>query len=1138
MIVRIRGQCGQCARKLPAEESARSTRCGQLGSMRARQQLMENNILDAARELYEELRRVESRAVAARKAAGLPFSRRAAAGEAGRGPNGVELDSRRISSWLPSDASAAQIPRAQDADKVWALVKVWAAWAGDSAGSQRRWASLIDAAQPARIRVSPSNSSAVGQLISDLDDPYALEVHKAIGVEALSDGIHELPMLPIYVPRDHDARLADVASRAVEGTSGILALVGGSSTGKTRACWEVLRGLPADWRVWHPIFPDRAEAFLAELDRVERRTVIWLNEAQHYLLTPDSPLGGSVAAGVRDLLRDRGRAPVLVLCTLWPQYWETLTAGPMLRGLDPHSHAKELLAGAVVEVPDKFTGSALEALQTAAEQDPRLAEAARAAQHGQVTQYLAGVPVLMERYRIAPPAAKALINAAINAVRMGHRQLLTHALLEAATPGYMTDHDWDQAGDDWLEQALTYATAPCNGIPGIVVPVRERPAGFRDRKQGGDSGWQSLDPTADPRYRVADYISQVGHRERKYMVPPVSFWEAAVYADPRDIETLAHNAERFSLFRHQAQILKKAAETDTHSATLLVNALSSRNPRAVEQAVNWVAAHAHIGGTWETASLLKAVGSKGQHGARTTLAARAAATAPLDDGLGTILLEELTVTGEISAARSYAMRLAAGVHVESPFGIRKLFDTFEEAGMTDLIPGLAMHVTETFPADNVFTVAALSAEFRRSGAANALRELLDKFALAAEPAEIGRKAARLLAELQETSARDAITAAAAALIETKTISLKEGPDEHWFLASLRFAEKFYGQSGLTQRPNDTFARVPSGPLILLEKMGNAGFPRAAGLMADYLSRTVNVDSPLSVGELLDSLASADAREAMVVLTERVARITSIDSLSGVSALLTHLHEIGEAEAVAAVAKAAARADLESFNLYSIPGVLQALGNVGAAGEARELAKRAAQEAPLSRLDLITPIIEQIFSLGANEALKILVERIERKEVIADTSSGYGNELAILITQMSHIDAQKAVENLAALAISMPLHDVHVAARILRALRIAHADRAANIFAQRAAQVNFARTREAFPMLIDELRLLGADEAAAAVTEKMENALSVHEPSKNLQEYRPITVSFDDYWLADKKGPFYGMETNGTPSDPWNWSSLI
>ena len=136
-----------------------------------------------------------------------------------------------------------------------------------------------------------------------------------------------MPALPVYVPREHDTALAEVVTAAAAGPGGIAVLVGGSSTGKTRACWQaldLLRGARPGWRLWHPIDPQGA---LAGLPGVEPRTVVWLNEAQRYLDTPDDA-GKQVAAGLRKLLRDQARGPVLVLATLWPEFWAELTVRP------------------------------------------------------------------------------------------------------------------------------------------------------------------------------------------------------------------------------------------------------------------------------------------------------------------------------------------------------------------------------------------------------------------------------------------------------------------------------------------------------------------------------------------------------------------------------------------------------------------------------------------------------------------------------------------------------------------------------------------------------------------------------------------------------------------------------------------
>ncbi|MEU6071254.1 hypothetical protein ABZ864_44160 [Streptomyces sp. NPDC047082] len=124
-----------------------------------------------------------------------------------------------------------------------------------------------------------------------------------------------------------------------------------------------------------------------------------------------------------------------------------------------------------------------------------MAEALQHAEQGQVTQYLAGVPALIERYRTAPPAAKALIEAATDARRLGHGPALPLALLEAAAEGYLTDTQWDLLEDDWLEQALAHVARPLRGTRGPLTRIRPR------------HGQAS---PAQPHYRLADYLEQHG----------------------------------------------------------------------------------------------------------------------------------------------------------------------------------------------------------------------------------------------------------------------------------------------------------------------------------------------------------------------------------------------------------------------------------------------------------------------------------------------------------------------------------------------------------------------------------------------------------------------------------------------------
>ncbi|MEU8089145.1 hypothetical protein AB0B57_36705, partial [Micromonospora sp. NPDC049101] len=392
-------------------------------------------------------------------------------------------------------------------------------------------------------------------------NPIDLEVHRAIDTPQQGAS---LPVLPDYVPRAHDVRIRRAVDEVAGGKSRMVTLVGGSSTGKTRACWEAIQRLAKDddqWWVWHPKDPSKPGAAAAAIGDVGPMTVVWLNEAQHYLLPADPALGERIAAGLRTLLEDPARAPVLVLATLWPEPWSTLTTRPSPGQHDPYAQARELLDGTDVRVRETFTS--VEVRDLTARADPRLRQAAENAEAGRVTQYLAGVPELLSRYHNAEGPARAVIDVAIDARRLGHLIAIPHSLLDQAAPGYLTDHEWSQAADDWLEQALAYTATPCKGVPGPVTRIRPRP---------GDS------PTGHgPTYRLADYLDQTGRTERAGETPPASFWTAAAtITDPDTLRTLATAAADRARYRHAARLYRLAAERGDLEALKMLAGMRER----------------------------------------------------------------------------------------------------------------------------------------------------------------------------------------------------------------------------------------------------------------------------------------------------------------------------------------------------------------------------------------------------------------------------------------------------------------------------------------------------------------------------------------------------------------------------------
>jgi hypothetical protein len=376
------------------------------------------------------------------------------------------------------------------------------------------------------------------------------------------------------------------------------------------------------------------------------RTVVWLNEAQFYLDVPDGGLGERVAAGLRELLRDPARAPVLVLATLWPQYWDTLTARSV-GGPDPHAQARELLAGHDITVPAAFTAAQLGPLAQAA--DARLALAAAGAADGQVTQFLAGAPELLARYRNAPPAAKALINAAMDARRLGMGLGLPRAFLEAAAPRYLTGDQWDGLDEDWLEQALAYVAVPCKGARGPLTRIRaDQPA--------------SMPAAVGPLYRLADYLDQYGRVHRKDQIPAAGIWAAAAaHASPAEQAALGDAASDRGLYRAAAQLFKNAAASGSLRAAYHL----ARPPsclRGDARPASWAAAHVSLDDPAGVAGLLDSLRAAGARDQAAALASRAAAHVSLDDPAGVRwLLNSLREAGADEQAAALASRAASAI---------------------------------------------------------------------------------------------------------------------------------------------------------------------------------------------------------------------------------------------------------------------------------------------------------------------------------------------------------------------------------------------------------------------------------------------------------------------------------------------
>jgi glycine cleavage system regulatory protein len=845
-------------------------------------------------------------------------------------------------------------------------------------------AQFLDEVRDALARPG-SDLAAAGRVLNEVNDPFVLEVHQPVQPDDPQPG---LPALPEYVPRDHDVELWQVVRAAAKGSSRIAALVGGSSTGKTRACWEAVQGLrdqPGQWRLWHPIDPSRPEAALRELPTIGPRTVVWLNEAQFYLDVPDGGLGERVAAGLRELLRNPARAPILVLATLWPQFWDGLTIRPV-GGADPHAQARDLLAGHDITVPAAFTAAQLQRLREA--RDTRLVQAATQAQDGQVIQFLAGAPELLARYRHAPPASAALIHAAMDARRLGMRIGLPHAFLAAAAPGYLTDTEWDALGDDWLEEALAYTAVPCKGVRGPLTRIRPRPARSGapapESQDGDEQPGDELASMVDmPLYRLADYLDQHGRHARKDRFPPAGFWAAAAgHAFPGDQAALGDAANARGLYRAAAQLQKNAAVHISHGAPYVLAALldSLREAGAEEQVTalaDRAAAHIPLDNLRAVATLLDSLREAGAEEQVTVLANRAAVHVPLDNPYPVAaLLGSLRRAGaEEQVIKLLHRNPAACVPLDNLYAVAWLLDSLRAAGAEEQVTALAGRAAAHVPLDDPAAVAGLLGRLRDADAEEQVTVLADRAAAHVsldDPAAVSR----LLGSLRAAGAEEQITA----LLHrdpASHVSLDDPAAVSRLLGRLRDAD---AEEQVTILADRAAAHVPlddpEGVARLLDSLRETHAEEQANALADRAAARIPLDEPEAVAGLLDGLLEAGATEQVTTLLRRdPARHVPLDNPRAVAGLLNGLREAGATEQVTTLLRRDPASHVPLDNPRAVAGLLTVLRDADAEEQVTVLADRAAAHVPLDDPEGVARLLDSLRGTGAEEQANALTGRL-------------------------------------------------------------------------------------------------------------------------------------------------------------------
>lgn len=370
----------------------------------------------------------------------------------------------------------------------------------------------------------------------------------ALGVHpARPHGGTEASTLPHFVTRDLESGIRDWM-RLARADGGFLLIVGDSCVGKTRLLYETARTELAGFAV---LAPDRGDGAavnaLAERRKCPSRLIVWLDELHRFVDGPYLPPGGTAvtAKTLRQLLDTD--TPVVILGTLWPQH------AAHLRATDPQPRTgtrRHRYPGAA-DVLDadrrrhevtlrSFSARERAAAEALRDIDPRLATAVADPDYN-VTEALAGAPELIRRYQQASEEQRAVLCAAVDAVRAGIRGPLTADLLRAAGRTYLTSAHPDAS---WFPPALDELTRDERSTAALITVL-------------------SADRRTVVSYTVCDYLLQYAGRERRTVRLREACWEALLRhaSSPDELARLADGATNRLALRTAERIYRHLAAT-------------------------------------------------------------------------------------------------------------------------------------------------------------------------------------------------------------------------------------------------------------------------------------------------------------------------------------------------------------------------------------------------------------------------------------------------------------------------------------------------------------------------------------------------------------------------------------------------
>jgi len=1021
--------------------------------------------------------------------------------------------------------------------------------------------------------------------------PRAIRVRDA-GAQARLLGVHqpvEVPGAigdqPAYVLRDTDREPGGVRAEITKAArdSGLVVVVGDSSSGKTRTLLEAVTAEVPDWWLVQP----RTVAEIDDLaDDAPTRVVVWLDDLKSYL---DA---GLRLATVRELLKRPG--PVVLVGTLWREQRRDYTAQPGSGKPDPHKEARGIIELATcVPLESRFSvGERARAEQLAAA-DPRIRAALAVGDLG-LTQTMTAAPWLVTRWRDADPYAMAVIEAAIDATRLGASSPMQEDLLSAAARGYCAERARPSAPAEWFGAALEYTKVPVRGDAAILRLGSPPGAGM------GEVGG----------YILAEYISQIGGQERAGVPPPAEFWEAALdHAGPADLPALARSARDRDLYRHAARLYKRAGSSLTakHAVDLL-ELIHTVDRGGTRDTALWIAGNADLADPWRTGLLLLRLRQfRAGSDVLGAIVARAAERTSLrNTGSVSYMVAQLPREGSREAVSALADRIAEEVTITGkPLAYAdEILFSLHERNLTRAVHTLAARIAEDADPDNAYIVSHLLKQMKGVGETSAAAAFAERAVEAirtvgpedvTSPGDI----ARLLDAMHEAGVGSAI----AALLQCEQVTHVDVSNHHQ-VAELAKALRRVGAGEaaatlMSRVVTRTYVVSPHDAEAVLATLRAAA---AGGLLTDAAARAAGqalLDHPYAVAGLMRAIVGGGQREAASAPATRD-RVNSapVDFKHPVvvAGLLRALRAAGAEEAVAELlgSRLAEYVDIDRHELYfegEIARLSRVLGDLGGRDAVTALARRAADAVDLTDPGAITWWLEMMLEFGADPAFDTallarnpgrhadlrdpaavakLLENLHRRDAddaIADivariTAEGTDltspSAVARLLNALHDAGARPAIACVAgpSLAERVRLDDPDGIISLLCALHDTGSTEALTAVLGKNPVSNFdVSDPEAVSGQLSALHRIGARKAITALTALDPAAhVSLDEPhlvAGLLETLRQVGAGKQAESLADRaadhgifSGPrvditrhSFGRELDGRPSGPWQWRDL-